>query len=391
MTSDPVAKFAASLKQLRAERGLTLRELADRAHYSKSYVHELESGQKPPTADAARQLDEALAAGGRLSSLIPAPQSLQAAPMNVRAAVADPEPMGEPEMESLHDTVMHLVALDTLHGSEGLYANAARAFRNSQRHLAVAGARPAVRSDVHAALAELGEVAAWLAYDSEQQDLSRTVATDALLIAHLAGDTSMARFLLSHLAMQAVYIGRPAEGLAIADRVIAEEPRSRRVVGMMRVRRARALGRLGDTSTALVELAVAREDLAEGVGPDDPSWTWWWHAAELAVHEARIRSGGGDARGAAEASERSILHLPAGQGRDQSLFRAWLLSDLVDVGAWSEADQVAWQLMEKAPIVGSARVPRIVRAAARRAARVGAPGWLTDAIREAADAADSAA
>lgn len=380
--------FSRLLGELRQQRGLSARQLGDRAHLGKTLTNDLENGVRTPTKASAKALDDALEADGRLLRLVdgachepPGPQPLHSLD----------GPMDSTDVERLHDTVRHLVALDTAHGSEGLYSNAARAFRTAQHRLASAGAAPDSRSDVHAALAELGEVAAWLAYDGDRHDLSRQVATDSILIAQTVGDTSMVRFLMSHLAMQAVYLGRPQEALDLTGRVISSEPRSKRVTGMMRVRRARALGVLGDQETALAELAVAREQLADGVGPDDPGWTWWWHAAELAVHEARIRSAGGDGLGAVAASEQSVLHLPPGQGRDNALFRAWLLSDLVDVSAWREADEVAWQLMRRAPVVGSARVPRIIRLAERRAIRAGAPSWLVDAMREAADAAGPAA
>lgn len=391
MTPDPSA-FAADLRRLRTARGLSLRDLAATANYGKSYLHDLETGRKPPTAATAARLDDVLAAGGDLVRHLNPDYTTPPPHRGLTLAPAEPQaPMGEQDIEDLRATVHHLVALDTLHGSDGLYGSAVRAFRTAHRRLSTVGARPGLRADVHAAVAEVGEVAAWLSYDSEHQDVSRQVAHDARLVAQLAGDTSMARFLLSHLSMQATYLGRGAEGLDLADRVIAEEPHSKRVVGMMRVRRARALGQLGDARTALDELRCARTELAGGIGPNDPGWTWWLHAAELAVHEARIKSAGGDALGAVASSEQSVLHLPAGQGRDQALFRAWLLSDLVDVRAWREADQVAEQLLIKAPVASSARVPRILRAAHRRASRAGAPCWFTDVVREAAEVADPAA
>jgi hypothetical protein len=55
----------------------------------------------------------------------------------------------------------------------------------------------------------------------------------------------MERFLLSHLAMQAIQLGRPAEALSIADRVLAEQPASARVSAIFHARRGRALGLLG--------------------------------------------------------------------------------------------------------------------------------------------------
>jgi transcriptional regulator with XRE-family HTH domain len=385
--------FAEELRRLRTQRGLSFRGLAELAHCSKTQIQDLETGRRRPTAAIARTLDEAFGAGGHLARLIGDAQingtAPEAAAIELTPAAA-PEPMDDRDVQLLHDTVQHLVSLDTMHGSEGLHLTAVRAFRNAYRKLSTVGARPGIRGDVHAAVAEVGEVAAWLSYDSEHHEVSRQVANEAMLVAQLAGDTSMYRFLLSHLSMQATFLGRGAEGLQLADRVIAEGPKSRRVVGMMRIRRARALGQLGDSAQALTELERACGDLAGGVGPTDPGWTWWLHDAELAVHEARIKSSLGDARGAVDASERSILHLPAGQGRDQALYRAWLISDLIDVRAWREADEVTEQLMERAPVVGSARVPRILKVTARRAGRSGAPSWLTDALWEAAEVSDPA-
>jgi transcriptional regulator with XRE-family HTH domain len=393
VTSASTPAFAEKLRQLRRQRGLSLRELASLIHYGKSYIQEIESGRKPANAAIAWQLDEKLGAGGHLARLVdradgeePGAISL---PVDLESA-AGPEPMGDDDIIRLHDTVQHLVALDTMHGSDGLYSNAVRAFRNAHHKLAIVGARTGLRGDVHAAVAEVGEVAAWLSYDSEHHEVSRQVAAEAMLVARLAGDTSMYRFLISHLSMQASYLGRGAEGLELANRVMAETPKSKRVVGMMRVRRARALGQLGDGTAALADLERAKAELAGGIGPDDPSWSWWLHDAELAIHEARIKAGTGDAPGAVRAAEQSVLHLPAGQGRDQALYRAWLISDLVDVRAWREADEVTGQLMAKAPTVGSARVPRILRKAERRAGRAGAPGWLAEALREAATVADPA-
>jgi transcriptional regulator with XRE-family HTH domain len=358
---------------------ITQAALAATLFTDKAHVSRLANGVVHPTPEMADRIDNALNAAGELSAL--AGQRTAAAPADLR------RPMDDTDIGRLHDTVQQLVSLDTMHGSEGLHTVAARAFRNAHRQLATAGAAPGTASDLHAAIAEVGEVAAWLAYDSEHQQESRQVATEALLVAQLAGDRSMERFLLSHLSMQAVYLGRGAEGLQIADRVLAEAPKSGRVVGMLRVRRARALGELGDRTEALAELERARGELAGGIGPNDPAWTWWLHEAELAVHEARLLAATDDGRGAVRASQLAVAALPDRQGRDQALYRAWLLHDLVNVRGWRDAERVAEDLMAKAPVVGSARVPKILRGAVRAAERGRAPRWAVEAIRAAEEAA----
>jgi len=56
MTDHP-SMFAAALRRLRLERGLSYRALADLAHYAKSYVDDLEKGRKPPNPAVAERLD----------------------------------------------------------------------------------------------------------------------------------------------------------------------------------------------------------------------------------------------------------------------------------------------------------------------------------------------
>ncbi|WP_433119127.1 helix-turn-helix domain-containing protein [Micromonospora sp. CA-246542] len=63
-------RFAAELTRRRLERGLSLRDLAHVAHYSKSFLHDLESARTRPTCAVARELDAALDAGGELAAMV---------------------------------------------------------------------------------------------------------------------------------------------------------------------------------------------------------------------------------------------------------------------------------------------------------------------------------
>lgn len=58
--------FGERLRELRIKRGLSLSELAQRTHFSKGYLSNLERGNKPPNEDLARLCDEALNARGDL-------------------------------------------------------------------------------------------------------------------------------------------------------------------------------------------------------------------------------------------------------------------------------------------------------------------------------------
>ncbi len=60
--------FGDQLRQLRRDRGMSLRQLERTTHYSKSLVWEWESGRKVPAADVAARLDELLESGGALAA-----------------------------------------------------------------------------------------------------------------------------------------------------------------------------------------------------------------------------------------------------------------------------------------------------------------------------------
>ena len=70
MSSDPNSAFAEELRRLRAQSGLSLRELGARVTHGKSYLQELETGQKPPNLAIARRLDKELGGGGRLAATL---------------------------------------------------------------------------------------------------------------------------------------------------------------------------------------------------------------------------------------------------------------------------------------------------------------------------------
>lgn len=61
--------FSAGLKFWRAKRGLSLRRLADLAHYSKSQISDLERGVRAPRHEMADHLDRVLEAEGELRAL----------------------------------------------------------------------------------------------------------------------------------------------------------------------------------------------------------------------------------------------------------------------------------------------------------------------------------
>lgn len=63
-------RFAGRLREWRLARGLSVRELAKRAHVAKSTISDLEHGKKTPGVETVHALDRALGAGGELTNMI---------------------------------------------------------------------------------------------------------------------------------------------------------------------------------------------------------------------------------------------------------------------------------------------------------------------------------
>jgi tetratricopeptide (TPR) repeat protein len=365
-------RFAERMNQLMQAQGHTYRGLASAVNADPGYLNHLAKGRRAPSKTMVRLIDNALGANGELVEL--------ARHENAPPASSPLRKLGEQEASDTRATLLHLVALDTLNGSDGLVPVATRAFRTIADRLARVGGTPDVRS----AVADLGAAAAWIASDATERDQSRAIALEALAIAGMAGDTRMHRFLLSHLSMVSEHAGRYADALAYAEQIVAQEPDSPRVKAMVEVRRARALSGLGDHAAALTAWEHADHLLTESPSSDD-GLTYWIHDSEMAIHKAviltRARS-----KDAVDWAHRGVEWLPAGQGRDQVLFRAMLLQDAVAAHAWAEIPAVVEDLLRYTGPAPSERIPEALESAWREIQTQRAPATARDAVRAARDA-----
>ena len=73
-----MAEFAAEIRRLMAERGMSLRGLAKAANYDPSYLSKVLSGHKPSSPYLAARLDDALSAGGTIRDAAQQPLPRQA-------------------------------------------------------------------------------------------------------------------------------------------------------------------------------------------------------------------------------------------------------------------------------------------------------------------------
>ncbi|MFG2987764.1 hypothetical protein ACGFZK_00300 [Streptomyces sp. NPDC048257] len=263
-----------------------------------------------------------------------------------------------------------LVALDVASGARWAVGPALEAVRTA------GWSRPAPGDDAgRAALAELFQVAAWIAFDAERHGVSRRLHLRALELARGSGaggagggggpGAAVEPLILAVLAMQEEHLGRPGSSLRIASSVLAREGLPGRVAAIFHVRAGRARARMGNAPRAGRALRTAAELLADPPTDRDPAWAWWFDRHELDGHHGLARAALGDLDSAA-----ALLHGAAHADGDggpayRVLFAAELARVQARAGDWREADTVMSTLMDAVPAVGSVRALRTMGHAAR--------------------------
>lgn len=265
--------------------------------------------------------------------------------------------------EEVRETSQELVALESRLGGDAMLPASIKAFRAAQATLKTA-IPPQGRRDLEAATGEAGEVAAWIAYDSGDPGQSYGLARDALIHTRTAGDRSMELFLLNHLTMLDIVTGAPGERtIRTTDQVFDDKHLSPRVEAIFRIRRGRALARLGDSDGAIKEIQQAKHVIANGVVSGDPYWTWWADEAEVTWHEGMALGELGEWRRAVPLFERTVTL------RDDKLVRSLyndkvhLLSAYTHAGAWNDAGSILGEITGAGQMVTSGRTTRLLREA----------------------------
>ncbi len=142
---------------------------------------------------------------------------------------------------------------------------------------------------LHIALAELGQLAGWVAHDGGRPGLGQRYHIAALHAAHSADDCRLGAHVLGCMADQAARHGRPADAVTLIETAVVgirgwETPR---LLAELYIRKAYALATMKDDSACAAAVAKARTQVEQFEPDSDPRWLYW-------VTPAAITAGAGD-------------------------------------------------------------------------------------------------
>jgi transcriptional regulator with XRE-family HTH domain len=335
--------------------GMSLAGMSQVVHYSRSYLSNVENGRKSVTP-------ELVAAYERVLNV-----ELRGVPVGFDGT----EFVDERALVSVRGHIKEFVALDNRCGGDEVLPLAGRLFRSLRGQVEAGAYEPALEAELYSTLAELAEVAGWLAYDAEQHDVVRRMNLESLYYARVGGDRMLELLTLQNMCMHAAARGRPAEALRLAGSVLGDGfALSSRLRALFLTRKARAMAQIGDAG-AIDLLPEVRSLFLDGVADGDPPWAWWIDERELDWHQAMVERDLCLAHHGIAEFERSVSRIPAGQLRSHYTHRAYLLHAQITNRSWAAAEETVGSLSRLSTVVSSARGATLLRAGIGRLAAAG--------------------
>jgi tetratricopeptide (TPR) repeat protein len=139
------------------------------------------------------------------------------------------------------------------------------------------------------ALAELGQLAGWAAYDAGQQSRAQRYYVAGLRAAHSAGDRPVGAHILGSMAYQAAREGHPGEAVTLIDTAVAgvRGRGTARLLTALYSRQAYAFAALGDASGCTTAISKARAQVELIKQDEDPPYLYWVGSAEVTAGAGR--------------------------------------------------------------------------------------------------------
>lgn len=208
---------------------------------------------------------------------------------------------------------------------------------------------------------ETAEHCGWVHYDADDQGSARRFWGEALTTATMLKDSSLELLVFASMSLQAMYEGRPRDGLNLAS---AAQERATKLgspvlQSIIASRAAHAHTLLGDTSAGKKCMAEAMKLLDRRErGRPAPDWTAFHGRAELEYAQGLLYTEMGHHGRGVQFIRAALDHQEAAYGRNRALYGLTFAQTLIKAGEVDEGAAHAVESMGHLEEVESGRVMR---------------------------------
>ena len=140
-----------------------------------------------------------------------------------------------------------------------------------------------LRPELFSAVGYLAYTAGYVAFDAYAHEDARRLFQFALACAEQAGDWALRAYVLDGMALQAIWIGQPDEGLTLTEHALVRADRLTETgQAMLHTDRGRALAKMRRVNETLTAVGTAEDHFARSTPADDPPFLGNYNAAFLA-------------------------------------------------------------------------------------------------------------
>jgi hypothetical protein len=191
-----------------------------------------------------------------------------------------PAKVTEADIDHVRSATAAFRSLDNTHGGT-IGREAVFAQLRWSAQLLQADCPERLRGELFTAVAYLGGVAGYMAFDGYAHDDARRAFHFSLQCAEHAGDYQLRAHVLNQLSRQATWCGQPLDGLSYADRAfLAQDRLTATERASLRTQQARALAKLGRVQETLAAVGAADDEFARANPAVTPAWMNFYDHAQ---------------------------------------------------------------------------------------------------------------
>jgi hypothetical protein len=220
-----------------------------------------------------------------------------------------------------------------------------------------------LRRRLVAIVAEVAQLAGWLAIDMHQHAVARVVLNVSIDAARESGDLALLAFSLGNLSQAHSAAGRPLDALRLLERAreIAMQNATPTTRAWLAAVEADAQASLGDREACWRTLGRADEEMAEPESVEGPAWMYFFDQAQLSHWAGHAHLRCGNSASARVALGHAYDTLDRSFVRERSVIVADLATVHVEQGDFGKGSQLAGEALDLTAVAGSSRAIQRLR------------------------------